>query len=86
MKFAIDIMNGDKSPKSTINAVLKYLKKNKNNNFFYLVGKKEIFDQYESDFQAIPKRNYEFIYAEENILDSDSPSRLYKRKPNSTNR
>jgi len=84
MKFAIDIMNGDKSPKSTINAVLKYLKKNPKNNFFYLVGKKEVFMNFKNSFQSIPKNNFEFVYAEEDILDSDSPSRLYKRKPNSS--
>ena len=83
MKFAIDIMNGDKSPKSTINAVLKYLKNN-NNNFFYLVGKKEIFKQYKNNFKTIPDSCFEFISAEEDILDTDSPSRLYKRKPNSS--
>ena len=44
MKIAIDIMNGDKSPSSSINGAIQYLKNNKAT--LYLVGKKSILQNY----------------------------------------
>ena len=80
MKIAIDIMNGDLSPSSNINGSLSYINKHKND-FLYLVGKKSIFHSFKKNFKKSKYNNYKFIYAEDEIIDSDSPTRLFKNKP-----
>ena len=80
MKIAIDIMNGDKSPSSSINGAIQYLNNN-NNATLYLVGKKSILQNYKKKLDAIKNCSYTFIYAEEEILETDSITRLFKRKP-----
>ena len=83
MKIAIDIMNGDLSPSSTIIGALSYINKNKND-FLYLVGKKATFHSFRIDFKKSKYNNYKFIYAEDEILPSDSPTRLFRKKPDSS--
>jgi len=83
MKIAIDIMNGDLSPSSNINGALSYINKNKND-FLYLVGKKSTFRSFKKTLKKSKYNNYKFIYAEDEIVDSDSPTRLFKNKPESS--
>ena len=81
MKIAIDVMNGDKSPSSNINAALKYLIKNPKD-YIYLVGKKTVLKKYTSNFKNKKIDNFKYIYAEETISENDSMTRLFKKKPN----
>ena len=83
MKIAIDIMNGDNSPSSVINGAVKFLK-NCNDTTLFLVGKKNIFEKNKNKLKAIKKSNYKFISAEDNILESDSITRLFKNRPESS--
>ena len=73
-------MNGDNAPSSALNGVKSYLKDHKSSTL-YLVGKKSILEKYKKKLDTIGN-NYLFVYAEEEIKDSDSTTRLFKRKPN----
>jgi len=83
MKIAIDIMNGDYSPSSTIKGALSYIN-NYKNDFLFLVGKKGTFNSNKRVLRQSKYNNYKFIYAEDEIIDSDSPTRLFKNKPESS--
>ena len=83
MNIAIDIMNGDNSPSSVINGAIQFLKKS-NNTTLYLVGKKKIFNQYKKKLKSIKSSRYVLTSAEEDILDSDSITRLFKNRPESS--
>ena len=83
MNIAIDIMNGDNSPSSVINGAIQFLKKS-NNTTLYLVGKKKIFNQYKKKLKSIKSSRYVLTSAEEDILDSDSITRLFKNRRESS--
>ena len=83
MKIAIDVMNGDNSPSSNVNGAIRYLIKNPNDKIF-LVGKKSTLNQAKKILTSKKISNYEFIYAEQEVSDDDSMTRLFKQKPDSS--
>ena len=83
MKIAIDVMNGDNSPHSNINASLQYLIQNPND-IIFLVGTTPILKAANKKFKKRNIKNFELIYAEESISDNDSMTRLFKNKPDSS--
>ena len=83
MKIAIDVMNGDNSPSSNVNGAIRYLIKNPNDKIF-LVGKKSTLNQTKKILTSKKISNYEFIYAEQEVSDDDSMTRLFKQKPESS--
>jgi len=82
MKIAIDIMSGDLPPSSTLNGSIKYLNKY-TNDFLYLVGKDSFFSKNKSSLNKIKNSNFKLVSAEDQILDSDSVTRLFKNRPES---
>ena len=81
MKIALDITSGDLAPKSTINGAKKYLKNNTTSKLI-LIGRK-------SHYKSIKispkyKNRIEFIEANQSIDANDRPSRVIKKKPDSS--
>lgn len=82
MKIAIDVMGGDNSPGSNIDGAFDYLKESNDlNTYFYLVGNETIIKEY------LKKHNQNSQYisivnADEVISKEDTPSRIFKTKPN----
>ena len=83
MKIAIDIMSGDLPSSSTLNGSINYLNKYPND-FLYLVGKKNFFNKRKSSLNQTKNNNYKLVYAEDDILVSDSITRLFKNRPESS--
>ena len=82
MKIAIDIMSGDLPSSSTLNGAVNYLNTHIDD-ILYLVGKESFFKKNKRILNKIKNHNYELIYAEDDILDTDSVTRLFKKRPES---
>jgi len=71
VKIAVDAMGGESAPKKIIDGINLSLKKN-TENFFYLVGNKNLIDKELKNYNLV-KKNCEIIHAEEVISDDESP-------------
>ena len=82
MKIAIDIMSGDLPSYSTLNGAVNYLNTYTDDEL-YLVGKEVFFKKNNTILRKIKNKNYRLIYAEDEIQDTDSVTRLFKKRPES---
>ena len=84
IKIALDVMGGDNAPVSTINGAITFLNNNDDSVKIYLVGPKEVIKAQLSNFSDIDDKFIEIVDASQKIEVEDSPSRIFKTKPDSS--
>jgi len=84
IKIALDMMGGDNAPSSNIGGVIDFLAENKNSAKIYLVGKSNDIIKELKLFPKIKSKNFEIVDASEIVDSNDSPSRVFKKKPDSS--
>ena len=84
MKIAIDVMGGDNFPSANIDGVFAYVKNIKLEDIhFLLVGNKLLIKKYLNN-KKISSDYISIINASQIINNNDSPSRVFKTKPDSS--
>ena len=84
IRIALDVMGGDNAPASNIDGAIDFLTKSNNSIQIYLVG---IESEIKKRISNIPKdvlNQIKIIHASEVVDSNDSPSRIFKNKPDSS--
>tara|TARA_B100000945_G_scaffold8630_2_gene7027 strand:- start:601 stop:1560 length:960 start_codon:yes stop_codon:yes gene_type:complete len=84
IKIALDIMGGDNAPQSNIGGAIDFLNKNQGSVKIYMIGDEKIILSELEKNTKISNNNFEIIHTSQIIDLDDQPSKIIKRKPDSS--
>ena len=84
IKIALDMMGGDNAPSSKIDGAVDFLNHNNGSVKLYLVGSRQYIKNHSSKFSIIESKYFKIIETSQIISPEDSPSRIFKIKPDSS--